>query len=363
MEETQPFECTLRAQARYQMGEPITLTFEIRNTSKDSYRFLAWDTPLQREPLNFLSVTREGSALPYDGQLVKRGDPTNSEYITLASGESISAEVDISRLYPIQLPGEYTATLALFLHDAFPVPRGSPPRARCRAEHEERPMEPTSVTFVVEPGDPPRMTLGQSVRLSEQSIGPMHEAFTGMVMPMFQPVLIGGTEAQRRDTRSAHAHAVYMVAKALAQLNGINPAVNFHYQRWFGANTQMLPFNSQWMTYDVVIGHFASIRSILNFPTFPIQTYNLTETGCTPSIFGHTYSGARTIWLCNLYWSAPIYGAPDSKFGTLIHEWSHAVCSTSDFAYGMNACVNLASSEPRKSAFNGDSHEYFVEFV
>ncbi|MGN6110625.1 MAG: M35 family metallo-endopeptidase, partial [Kofleriaceae bacterium] len=298
------------------------------------------------------------------GQLVKRGDPTDSEYITLAPGESMSAEADISRLYPIQLPGEYIATLNLSLHDAFPAPRGSQTLARCRAEHEDRPLEPTSVTFVVEPGDPPRMTLGQSARLSEQSIGPTHEAFTGMVLPMFQPVLIGGTEAQRRDTRSAHAHAVYMVAKALAQLNGINPSVNFQYQRWFGANTQMLPvFNSQWMTYDVVIGHFASIRSILNFPTFPIQTYNLTGAGCKLSTFGYTYSGARTIWLCSRYWPAPIYGAPDSKFGTLIHEWSHAVCSTSDFAYGTSDCINLASSEPRKAVLNGDSHEYFVEFV
>ncbi|MYS09639.1 hypothetical protein GTW71_25130 [Streptomyces sp. SID6041] len=53
--------------------------------------------------------------------------------------------------------------------------------------------------------------------------------------------------------------------------------------------------------------------------------------GCNPGWYGHTYHGSRTVWLCGSFWSAPMTGT-DSKFGTLVHERSHAKCSTEYFA-------------------------------
>ncbi|MFE6709458.1 M35 family metallo-endopeptidase [Streptomyces sp. NPDC057695] len=72
--------------------------------------------------------------------------------------------------------------------------------------------------------------------------------------------------------------------------------------------------------------------------------------------------GSRTVWLCGSFWSAPMTGT-DSKFGTLVHEWSHAKCSTEDFAYGEAACLNLAVTDPRKAIYNADNVEYFAEHL
>ncbi|MFE1908947.1 M35 family metallopeptidase [Streptomyces gardneri] len=358
MLQNQTFECALRMQPRYLLGEPITLSFEIRNAADESYRILTWDTPLLNSPLNFLSVSREGSELPYDGPLVKRGDPSEEEYIDLAPGESRSGEIDLSQLYAIQLPGEYTVTLNAELADVYPATEGSR-GARARAHHDRHALESVSVTFVVEAGAPPRMTRGQAARLAESADGSPPQ----LAREPFMPILLGGTPARRDDVRNAHAHAVYMTAKSLDVLRFFGPA-NSYYRRWFGANVKFLPVVMPMMTYDMSINTFELVRSILNVPTFPFQTYAL-DGGpeCNNSKFAYTYHHSRTVWLCKLFWDAPLYGAPDTKYGTLIHEWTHATAGTSDPAVGTAACLNLASNNPRSAVCNGDSYEYFAEFL
>lgn len=89
-------------------------------------------------------------------------------------------------------------------------------------------------------------------------------------------------------------------------------------------------------------------------------TYDLTGTGCKSGWFAYTYKGDRTVWLCSNYLSASQIGT-DCKFGTLVHEWSHAVSSTDDIQYGETNCQNLANSDPAKATNNADSHEYFTE--
>jgi hypothetical protein len=359
MPNNQPFECILHAPSSFRLGDPITVGFEIRNTSSEDYCLLTWDTPLYGDALNFLSVSLEGVVLSYDGRMVNRGDPTDDEYITLVPGEANSSTVDISRLYPIQVPGEYTATLAMTLYDAYP---GTSPTARSRAAHEPLALEPTSVTFTVRPDDAPRMTLGQTARLAEQLSRPTEEP-PGVERELFQPILIGGSETQREETRRAHAQAIYKVGKACDQLHYYNPVTNSTYRKWFGNNVVLIPFPSI-TCYEWTKSSYAIIRKVLNYPEFPLlQTYDLTGTGCQPSYIAYTHKDAKTIWLCGLFWPRPTYGGPDSKFGTLIHEWSHARCYLTDYEYGQYGCLSLATSEPKKAVMNPDNYQYFAEFV
>jgi hypothetical protein len=106
-----------------------------------------------------------------------------------------------------------------------------------------------------------------------------------------------------------------------------------------------------------VATHFTDISRVLETEEV---TYDLTGSGCQPSYFAYTHKGDRTVWLCNQYFGAPQIGI-DSKFGTLDHEWSHAVSSTDDNAYGQDACHRLAATDPNRAVNNADSHEYFAE--
>ena len=69
-----------------------------------------------------------------------------------------------------------------------------------------------------------------------------------------------------------------------------------------------------------------------------------------------------TVYLCGAFWNAPPTGT-DSQAGTLIHEASHFTDNggTQDYAYGQDACMDLASSDPATAILNADSHEYFAE--
>jgi hypothetical protein len=341
--EYQPFACTLSAASNYRLGEPILVTFEISNTGRETYQILIWDTPFDNEPLDFLTVRRDSEELEYDGRLVKRGNPTDADYLTIAPGESQTADVDISRMYPIARPGEYTATLNTTLYDAFPASDATKVTPRHSDAHEHHQLDPTSVRFTVTDGGEPALTAGQAAR----QVSTRAQVDAKAKAPGFN----GGTAAQQADTVTAHTNAQYYAAVAAQQLRTTPGNSNALYKEWFGAFDQA--------RYDAVTKHFTDISHVLDTEQV---TYDLTGTDCQPSYFAHTYKGARTVWLCGLYLSASQTGT-DCKFGTLDHEWSHAVCGTEDNAYRESGCRDLAISDPSKAVNNADSHEYFAEHL
>ena len=108
----QPFVTSLSANASYALGDPILVTFEIENAANETYQLLKWGTPLER-PLtgDCLTVRRDGQVVPYDGKLVKRGDPPIDSYLSIGPNERLQSTVDISEAYAIDSVGDYTVTL------------------------------------------------------------------------------------------------------------------------------------------------------------------------------------------------------------------------------------------------------------
>jgi peptidyl-Lys metalloendopeptidase len=352
--QNQTFECRLTVADGYRLGEPIVVGFEIRNIGGETCRILTWDTPLGGDPLNFLTVTRDDVALQYDGRLVRRGDPVADDYITLEPGASRSVKVDISRLYPIDLPGEYAATLTTTLVDAFPVTEKTDPITRSRPEHQSHPLDETSVMFVVESGDAPKMTAGQAARLAELERAGGLAVRSGFTI---SPVIIGGTKKQRADTLAAHWGMISQAAKAHNQLTTTSIGANADYLEWFGKDGKAFffggPNRSMWVKLT-----FDHLRNIPN-QAFPFPTYDLT---CTSNDFAYTYYGNWTIWLCKLYKNAPLTGF-ESKRDTLTHEWSHARGYTQDHVRGVTEAHKLALNDPGRAINSADNYAYFSESV
>src|ERR1700759_2845467 len=98
---------SLRAEDDYKLGEPVVLTVEVENRGSDALRVLGWGPPFEeRFTSSFLRVERDGEVLPYDGRLVKRGDPSADDYLTIGAGETVKTTVDVSAGYPIESPGD-----------------------------------------------------------------------------------------------------------------------------------------------------------------------------------------------------------------------------------------------------------------
>lgn len=353
--QNQNFECSLTAADRYRLGDPIMVKFEIRNTGRETCRMLTWGTPLGGDPLNFLTVTQDDVELEYDGRLVNHGDPAKDDYITLEPGACRSAEVDISRLYPVDLPGEYAATLTTTLADAYPVTNKAERNIRSRGECQAHPLDETKVMFLVESGNAPKMTDGQVARVAElERAGGLAVRSGGFV---FNPIIIGGTKKQRADTMTAHWGVIEHAIKGYHQSIGSNPV----YREWFGKDGRLLPWGG--MNRSTVVRNTFDLLAHLPNAVFPIvPTYDLTAN--RPGWNAYTHHRSWTIYLCKGYRDAKLSGYPSSKRSILTHEWTHARGGTGDYdTYGADAAHALALNAPSQAVFCAENFEYFSESV
>ncbi|MFP2956924.1 protease [Myxococcus sp. 1LA] len=99
--------CTLSGPAQVRAGDPVELTFELGNPTAQSLRVLAWHTPLEGVRNKIFDVSRDNTALEYQGPMAKRAPPTADSYVTLSPGTSLEGKVDIARFYDLQAPGTY----------------------------------------------------------------------------------------------------------------------------------------------------------------------------------------------------------------------------------------------------------------
>lgn len=92
----------------YKIGEPIMLSFEIKNTGKKPYTFLPWQTPLEKRFTgDCMQVTHSGTAIQYSGIMVKRMPPTEKDYLTLQTNESASEKINLLDGYKLKEKGIY----------------------------------------------------------------------------------------------------------------------------------------------------------------------------------------------------------------------------------------------------------------
>ena len=88
-------------------AEDVILQVSITNPNDHSIKILKWLTPLDgvKEPL--FTVLRDGTPVAYLGPIYKRAAPTEQDYLTLAAGESLTSEVNLSALYDFSISGNY----------------------------------------------------------------------------------------------------------------------------------------------------------------------------------------------------------------------------------------------------------------
>ncbi len=105
--ETQ-LEAILEVPATLPGGEAVNLRFTLVNNTDSELYVLKWFTPLEGLGGEIFRIERDGEAIPYEGPLALRGDPTPDAYVLLGPGESVSAEVDLATAYDFSKAGEYT---------------------------------------------------------------------------------------------------------------------------------------------------------------------------------------------------------------------------------------------------------------
>ncbi len=101
-------ECSLSVPPTVKAGQPVEARFQLTNRTAQPLYVLKWRTPLEGRLLgNDFEITRDGTGIPYQGPMVKRGNPGADSYVTLAPGASVDATVELSLAYELTQPGRY----------------------------------------------------------------------------------------------------------------------------------------------------------------------------------------------------------------------------------------------------------------
>jgi hypothetical protein len=130
--------CRLEAQA------PASLRFELANRSESALWVLKWNTPLEGWKGTVLRMTRNGEELPYQGRMLKRGDPQREDYVEIPAGGRVDATVDLDEVYDLGRSGTYKVEADGGLVD---VTGGAVPRPR--DQHQGMPLDCGAATFEI----------------------------------------------------------------------------------------------------------------------------------------------------------------------------------------------------------------------
>ena len=83
---------------------------------------------------------------------------------------------------------------------------------------------------------------------------------------------------------------------------------------------------------------------------------------CAGAIVAYAIPATGAMGFCQRFFRMPERGL-DSRFGTVVHELSHVVADTEDFAYGPRRAEALARENGGLAVRNADNYQYFVESV
>lgn len=302
-----------------------SVRFSMTNPTAKAVRVLKWQTPFYGVDANLFSINVGGEKVAYTGRLIKRGEPTARDYMTLRPGETRSIDLDLSAYYNFAKTGQYEVRYDEVVFD--------------NAGLSKR-VNTTPTVMWVDGSDqflPQRADMDPYAGLGVKAIG---------VTPTFTKCTT--TQASQITTALNSADSYAAAAKSYY---GSHSASNIsaRYTTWFGAVSAS--------RYSTATSHFDAIQAA--FATKPITV----DCGCKKTYFAYVYpTQPYKIYVCKAFWSAPNTGT-DSRAGTLIHEMSHfnAVAGTDDHAYGQSAAKSLATSNPDLALDNADNHEYFSE--
>ncbi len=294
----------------------VTLTVTLTNTTRHPIHVLRWQLPDDELEGALFRITREdGSAVRYDGAIVKRAAPQAADHVRIDAGASVSYTAELTASYDLSRSGRYSIEYA--------SPGGHGARATL--------LRSQPIYLWLE---------GRSGKGSTPPPPPVAGA---------APVYSNCSATQQSQLVAATSQAVSYSNAAVGYL-AASPSPTPRYVKWFGSFS-----NAGWATAKA---NFGAIQSAFT-------TQNLAfDCKCKkPSTYAYVYSNQPyKIYLCGAFWKAPVAGT-DSRGGTLIHEMSHfnVVAATNDWAYGQTAAAELAASDPAKALDNADSHEYFAE--
>lgn len=310
------------AQSEYRASDSLMLNIRYTNTTLSTIRFLMRDTALEGEiNEDFLIVSFDGQRLPYTGRHVKRIAPTESEFVSIAPGQSVSGSVDVGFGYPVTEKGDFEITYNAVHH------------GESLQQHQQHKSTGAAVLKLIET---------RPIRVLRRT-----------------PNIDASCNAtQRSQINQALGFAETIAIRARDALNAapvqLRPTAR-RYTEWFG---QYSP--GRYATAQTAFNRIASALSnrVIGFDcTCDINNRE--------NVFAFVFKNdPYNMNVCPVFFRVGPTGT-DSRSGTIVHEISHfdVVISSDDFQSALNQSGSrqLANSNPSAAIRNANAFEYFAE--
>jgi len=313
-----PFQAELNLLSRIKLGDDVICKVTITNPTDDDFFLFYRATPLESNISNIFSITMNGSELHFDGPLFKRSAVSmNSEGIKMKAHMSVTVGVDLSLIYSLSERSSYTASLSsqiYFMKLGDNV-----------ISHGQ--LQSYSIKFVLygEEFVSGKKTLGEKHRRLERAhnIEDLKESVKVAGSPL--SVKFAGSRYDSvdiSDANKAWENAYDSVVKGQKDMVSNTK----HYSDWFGVPPSTIPSSV--------------LNSLQKSMETSIFTLYFNGAQCEDRVFAYTYYNSKTLYLCRQYFYAQDTGY-NSKFGTVVHEMTHAVRNTKDIAYGEYDCKKI----------------------
>ena len=335
-----PFEVSLNTADQYTLGKPVLCEVVLTNTLDKDLHLYTRNTPLGGLKSDIFSVSLNGKRIHYDGLVFKKA-PVNkdsSRHVSVAGGESMSIEVDLSMAYAMSGPGAYSVQMTANV--SYQDKAGN-----ISTQH----ITSQLVAFdIIGNKNLPLLTLGEKVRLSQSNtnkhvMSPMGSALT--------PNFTGdGDSVEQKDALRSWNDAYTSVVASPESAKKEDQ----HFIKWFGAGDKD---DGRVFTVE---GAFEEIQ--LSMET---RKYTLYFKGpeCERDDFAYTSYGSSSIYLCMGYFRAQDTHGFNSKLGTFVHQLGIAAVDLVDYTHigTPEECQNLAKDVPLRAIKSAYNYEYFVE--
>lgn len=103
--------CNLNIDQMLPAGEPVILRLTLNNSGEQPLEVLQYYTAFEGILGEIFSIQYGDESLSYQGPLVKRGPPTDEDWLLLEPGAELTAEVDLNGAWNLERPGDYTLQL------------------------------------------------------------------------------------------------------------------------------------------------------------------------------------------------------------------------------------------------------------
>lgn len=302
--------------------ESFLVDYSITNAGPGAHTFLPWKTPLDEvwEDL-FLIHDANGNEIPYTGKIARRGATLDEHWVTMAEGETLSAQVDLTRAYMMPADGMVSITMRHLNATGAPT----------YLETNKVKMELTSTALMLDRFE--ATTYGSTSGSGRQLHQTMQNCNAGQIS----------------NVNSGRSIAIQtQIPRAIACVGANSGARCSRYATWYGAFTQ-----ARW---DRVNRCWANIRN--TFPNANFACCVGCGANCGTNLYAFVYPTDRTMtqYLCGLFFSIV-----NERAETMTHEQSHfnVACASDDWVYGTSGAQNLARTNPDRATTNADNHCFF----